>query len=131
MSSNQESDLGTEKIFPILDRRAPVIERIRERRRLRNSVGLSTGRKVGEFMLQEEGEERVLKAQEVASEFREGLSDELGVPSEAINDDLVDDFMALFAVLEEDDVVDMEMVESESGNVEGDGEGGLFNGDEE
>lgn len=122
MSSQEEPGLGGDnRIFPLLNRRTPVLDRIRERRRLRNNIGLSVGKRVGEAMLEEDEEERVMEAQRIASDFREGLSDELGVPPEAISDELVQDFMALFAVVSEEDVVE---------EIEGDEEGGSLFGED-
>lgn len=94
-----------EPLIPLTDRRAPVLSRLRKRRSKRNNLGLHVGSKVGSLALFSDEEERIEEGQQIASNFRRGLAAELGVPEEAINPDLVEEFMAMFVALDESDIV--------------------------
>lgn len=94
----------TSPIFPVLDRKAPVIERIRSRRQ-KNSIGGKVGSKVGELVLEEDEEEKLEQAQEIGEEFKQSLSSELGVPPEIVDDKVVNEVVALFGTLTEEDIL--------------------------
>lgn len=93
-------------LVPLTDRRAPVLSRLRERRSKINNLGLHVGSRIGELALFSDEEERLEEGREIAQEFRRGLAAEVGVPEEDINQDLVEEFAAMFVVLEESDIVD-------------------------
>lgn len=132
-----------EPLLPFTDRRAPILSRIRERRSKRNNLGLHVGSKVATLALFSDNEERLEEGQKIAKNFRRGLAEEFGVPEEAINRDLVEEFMAMFIALDESDIVvepvDDELLEriregqkeeSESIEESSDDEGSLFSSDE-
>lgn len=100
-----------EPIFPIANRRAPILERIRERRNKASSVGVAAGAKVAELALFSSIENREEEAREIRNDFRSTLANKLGVPEEAINQNLVNEFGAMFAALDESDIVNEEALE--------------------
>lgn len=101
----------TEPILPILDRKAPLLERIRERRQNSSDLGEVVGRRVAELSLEEDEESKAEFGEQIRSSFRRGLSDKLGVPEESINEQLLNEFSAMFVALDETDIVDEETIE--------------------
>lgn len=107
-----------EPIFPITNRRAPLLERIRGRKNGSSDpekAARLSAEVIGKLSLEEESEETVSS---VAEQFRSQLSNVLGVEPEQINDDLVQEFSVMFGGLDETDLVDIdeevEEVEDES-----------------
>lgn len=113
MSSNQESD---SHIFPLLNRRAPILERIRGNRANDNEVdteieaeseALETlGKVVAKFSLT--GEEAT---EEQKQAFRQGIADGLGIESDEVGEDAVTAFEQLFEL----EIPDITIAEEEIG----------------
>lgn len=100
-------------ILPVVNRRAPLLSRIRERRNSRGNLGGQVASKITELTLFSTDEERRQEATEIVEDFRTTLSAKLGVPEDAINPDLVEEFGAMFVALEEDDIVLEEVLEDD------------------
>lgn len=105
-------------LIPLTDRRTPVLSRIRKRRSKRNNLGLHVGSKVATLTLFSDDEERIKEGREIASNFRKGLALELGVPEEAINEELVNEFAAMFMALDESDIVKESALEDSGSNLD-------------
>lgn len=115
MSGDSEPLLSErdEPILPITDRRAPVLSRLRERRRKRNSVGFKVGDKIAELAVLSTEEERIEQAEKIRNEFIKGLSNGLGIPQESIEPDLIDEFTAMFTLNHEDIIIEEEQEQEE------------------
>lgn len=100
-------------ILPLTNRRAPLLERIRDRRNKRNNLGAQVASKISELALFSSDEERMEEARTIRENFVSTLSQELGVPEEAINPELADEFTAMFVSLEETDIVIEEVLKDE------------------
>lgn len=100
-----------EPLIPFTDRRAPILSRIRERRSKRNNLGLAVADEMAELILFRTEEERVEEVERIREGFRRGLANEFGVPVEAVNEQLVQEFTAMFAALEERDIVNEELLD--------------------
>jgi hypothetical protein len=93
-----------ENVFPIIDRRTPVLDRIRKRR---NSEGLaeSLGREIGQSIMEDDEMLLQRKRTEAVEGFRRGLAEELGVSTDDINEDASADIGEMIAGLRMEDVL--------------------------
>lgn len=101
-----------EPILPILNRNAPVLNRIRSNTR-GETVGAKMGEVVGEQILEEDEMEVEKEASEIVGDFRRSLSATLGVDEDRINEEFLSEVAAMFSALEEDEVVVGEAEEKE------------------
>lgn len=102
------TDESTEPILPILNRRAPLLERLRNRTAQKvNDIANEIGRKVAQSALTS-GRAN----EEFIESFRQGVADELDVQSEQISDTAVTRFTNLF-MMDIDDLVIIEEQEQE------------------
>lgn len=93
-----------DNVFPLLDRRTPVLDRIRKRR---NSEGMAErlGREIGQSILSDDDERLQRKRTEAVEGFRRGLAETLGVSADDINEDASADVGELIAGLRMEDVL--------------------------
>lgn len=93
-----------ENLFPVMDRRTPVLDRIRKRR---NSEGMAErlGREIGKSILEDDQTRLQRKRTEAVEGFRRGLADTLGVSSDDINENASADIGELIAGLRMEDVL--------------------------
>lgn len=93
-----------ERMFPILDRNTPVLDRIRKRRGS-EGLGEKLGRRIGQSIMEEDTEKLQRQRTEAVEGFRRGLADELGVSTADINENVSADIGELIAGLREEDVL--------------------------
>lgn len=93
-----------DNLFPVMDRRTPVLDRIRKRR---NSEGMAErlGKEIGKSILEEDQTRLQRKRTEAVEGFRRGLADTLGVATDDINEDASADIGELMAGLRMEDVL--------------------------
>lgn len=93
-----------DNILPVIDRRTPVLDRIRKRR---NSEGMAErlGREIGQSILEDDDTRLQRKRTEAVEGFRRGLADTLGVSTDDINEDASADIGELIAGLRMEDVL--------------------------
>lgn len=127
-------------LFPLVERNTPIMDRIRRFRNGEETVVTDFAEASARHILVENGTEEAdqLNAEGAAAiqAYREALASELGVPKEAIEDDIVETFGRLYAGLNEEDVVDEQVLNILNGDlpadVEEDEDGGLsLSSDEE
>jgi len=109
-----------EPLLPLTNRRAPILSRLRERRNKQGNLGAQVASKVASLTLFSTDDERMEEAEQIRDQFIETLSKELGVPREAINPELANEFTAMFVSLEETDIVLEEVLEGEGEDEEND-----------
>lgn len=96
----------SDRIFPLVDRRAPLLERIRNARNGEESkLGVKLGNQVAE-MVGADDELREMQTKLVAQDFRKTLAERFDTEPENINDDLVNEVAAMFGALQKDDILD-------------------------
>jgi len=103
-------------VFPLTDRSTPVLDRLRNGSG-ENKTAKKLGKKVGKLSLSEDEEERSEEMMKAMESFRSGLASELGVPEDAIEDSVVEEFGAIFAGLKEEDIVVEEVIEMKQDNL--------------
>lgn len=114
----------SDAIFPLVDRRAPLLERVRNFSNGEESqLGVTLANQIAD-MQDADDELRELQTTLVAEDFRGTLAERFGTQPDNINDDLVNEVAAMFGALEEEDIVK----DSES---EEDGEEEINFGEEE
>jgi len=103
-----------ESIFPLVDRRAPILERVRGDKEGENTPEKLIGQRVGKFYKNDDEQVEAEELAKAAAEFRDGLAEELNAEPEDISGDVIDNFTAL---MKTDNVLDIMTTD------EGDGEG--------
>lgn len=123
MADSEEPILPGRKspIFPITDRRAPVLSRIRGARNNRNNIGGVLGARVGELVLEDDEEKVQEEADRMTASFRAGLANKLGVPEETIDGMITEEFRSILVSHSEVGIVN----ENETDDDEEDGEDSL------
>lgn len=108
-----------DEILPLLDRRAPIIERLRNRRDGEGFLSQNSS-EVNDNLAEEIGKKVAENAKggkvpepEFLESFANNLATELDVNTSRINEDVVDTFARLFA-FRVDDIVEAEVVEESS-----------------
>lgn len=99
----EQSEDEDSKILPLIDRRAPILDRIRKRNG-KKGLSFKVGKEVGAGVLDEELFS-VEETAEIENQFRLGIADELGVNPESINDEIVERFSSVFKGLNEESVL--------------------------
>lgn len=103
MSESEQTEEGG-NIFPLIDRRTPVLDRIRNRSN-DDSLAGKVGEEVAASIIEDE---RFTPEEEMAikDKFKEGVARGLGVENpDHINDDVARDFQQLFTSLTEEDIL--------------------------
>lgn len=108
-----------DRIFPLTDRRAPILDRIRGDGEEASSSPKAIGKKVGKFFKNDDDEIEAEELARAVGEFREGLADELDVEPERITDEAMDKFAEL---LKMDNLVEDVVPEDESEDEEAEAE---------
>lgn len=99
-----------EGFFPILDRRAPILERVRNGRV--RSLGSKMARKLDEFLREEDEELKEEELARIQTDFRDTLARRLGVEPEMISESIIRQSTSIFTRSEEDILVEGAPVES-------------------
>lgn len=76
-----------DSIFPLMDRRAPLADRVRDFRNGRG--GKELGKVFGKVLTAEDEDQRNKVIEDLGNQFREGLAEQLGVSEEDIDTGLV------------------------------------------
>jgi len=108
--------LGDEKVFPLFNRRAPVLERLRGDN-AKGELGALAGETVGELVEAEDGELITQELERQSGQFIESLAEQLDVDESQIEPDVAEMFMTLLTLEREDivnDPVEEEDEEEES-----------------
>jgi len=92
-----------EPIFPITDRKTPILDRIKNNEG--ETLAEQLGERVGEIAIAGD-EERLRVLKKSREDFREALSNSLGVDQGALDDDVVGEMTRLFGEYREDDLLD-------------------------
>lgn len=95
--------MADDKIFPLVDRRAPLLDRIRGDGEKASSVSEELGRRVGKFFKNDDEDIEAEELARSAEDFRRGLADELDVDEERITNEALDKFSELLTF---DDLVE-------------------------
>lgn len=98
-----------DSVFPIIDRRTPVLDRIRGGDE--EDIAETLGRLIGEGVKSDNEEEMDQRRANAAQGFRKGLASELGVSEDSIRDDVIGDIAQLFGGVTEQDVLDDQTLE--------------------
>lgn len=91
------------RIFPLVDRRAPVLDRIRNGRHSDHG-GEDAGRLLARNLTENSPDEKSDQTERFLIGFVEGLADELGVPESAIDEAVAAEFYDILAESDETDV---------------------------
>lgn len=100
-----------DRIFPLTDRRTPILDRIRGNGEEASSTPEAVGKKVGRFFKNDDDEIEAEELARAVGEFRKGLANELEVEPERITDEAMDKFAEL---LKMDNLVEDVVPEDES-----------------
>lgn len=93
-----------EQIFPVLNRRTPILDRIRGNGR-GNTLAFKVGRLAGESVMNDDQEQLSELADNAKGDFKRGAAEVLGVNPEDINDETAEVFAELAARLDETDIL--------------------------
>jgi len=102
-------DLG-DGMFPLVDRQTPFIDRVRGAAN-EKFLGKSMGSVLAEMMVEEDAETRAESAEEIGDWFAKQIADDLGLPEEAISQDLRDEVKRVFTETAEVDALTDEALE--------------------
>lgn len=92
-------------VFPVVRSRAPLIERVRERRQEDNDLPSQLGELVGQVVMSDSDVEKQQTANELREGVRMALAEELGVSESDIDETFIDDFTENITGLAEQDVL--------------------------
>lgn len=98
-------------ILPIFDRRAPLLERIRERRNKDNTVANNLGELVGRVVKTDSEVEIEQTRLDFLEGFRTSLAEELGVDETDVNGDFIEKMADEVVNVREQDVLDKDALE--------------------
>lgn len=116
------------RVFPILDRRAPVLERVRNGRK--GPIGSQIASKLGDFIDEEDRELRLDEMERIRNDFRRTLSDILNIDEEQVSDTAVERVAEVFS-MGRTDVISMENIQEDEQPKEKESEDGDSSDDEE
>jgi len=119
-------------VFPLIDRRTPVMDRLRQRQGSEDVDGVPSdlAQAVSESVMTDDEEESKESSQQAQDEFRVALADTFGVDPSQIKDSFVSQVGKMFGGLTEQDVLTTDALKelglhkgSDGEEEEGDGDG--------
>lgn len=116
------------RVFPLLDRRAPLLERVRNGKR--GPIGRQIASKLSDFLREDDVELKNEEIERIRSDFRSALANRLNVEEELISDTAVDRVTEVFSLSEDEVLIAVETDEEsdseEEDSDEEDDSSGLF-----
>lgn len=99
-----------EPVFPIANRNTPLLDKINERRNNNNTLAHKLGERAGELIENTNEEERQEVLEKSRQDFKEALSNKLGVPEEAIKDSAVEEITTVFGDVDRSDIINEDLL---------------------
>lgn len=99
-----EQEEKAERIFPVLNRRTPVLDRIRGNGRS-GSVAFKLGNRAAESVMSDNDMELAELSEKSKEEFKAGAADALGVNTDNINDALATEVARVISGLDESEIL--------------------------
>lgn len=100
-----------ERVFPLLDRRAPILERVRNGRA--SSLGSALASKLNDFIREEDDSLKEEEIQRIQSDFRTSVAEHLGVEEDMVRDEVIEMTTQVFQLDESEILLPIEEPEAD------------------